>query len=335
MAETKTIKQLTKNKIRYYLKWIGWILFAQFILFNISAALYAFKFTKIYDPAPTGVGSSKANVITRTWRLFSGPLQRKILSSERPVFKYEITHFTLKNGLKIESWYAHPDSTSKGTIILFHGWLGNKSLLIPEASEFMYQGYSVLMVDFRSHGNSDGHVTTIGSKETEEVKAAWDFIVSKGEKRIFLYGASMGAVTISKAISEYELKPTGLILEMPFKNLQSIIKGKARAQGFQNFTINPFSFFVTFWMGIERGFPAFRLNMLNYASKINCPVLMQWGAQDVYVLRSDTEKIFNAIAAKNKKLVVYPQASHESFLNNDPPKWRYEVENFLKETNNN
>lgn len=335
MTATKTNNASVKNKIRYYLKWIGWVLLIQFILFNISAALYAYKFTSVYDVVPENTGSGKSNIFTRTWRLFSGPLQRKIPSLETPVFKYEINHFTLKNGIKVESWYAHPDSTSKGTVILFHGWLGNKSLLIPEASEFLYQGYSVLMVDFRAHGNSEGHITTIGISETEEVKLAWDFIEAKGEKNIYLYGISMGAVTVSRAVSEYQLKPTGLILEMPFESTLTVIKGKARAQGFQNFTIHSFAFLVNFWMGVERGIPAFKHKTVNYVSKINCPILLQWGARDIYVQQNETETIFKAITSKNKKLVVYANAGHESLLNNESDKWRYEVESFLKETNNN
>ena len=57
---------------------------------------------------------------------------------------------------------------------------------------------------------------------------------------------------------------------------------------------------------------------------------MQWGSRDPFILKSETEKIYNAIASKEKKLVVYEHAGHESFLNNDPVKWRINVETFLE-----
>jgi alpha-beta hydrolase superfamily lysophospholipase len=58
-------------------------------------------------------------------------------------------------------------------------------------------------------------------------------------------------------------------------------------------------------------------------------VLMQWGAKDTYVIRSETDKVFTAIAAANKKLVVYEHAGHGSLLQSDPIKWRIETGRFL------
>jgi alpha-beta hydrolase superfamily lysophospholipase len=46
-------------------------------------------------------------------------------------------------------------------------------------------------------------------------------------------------------------------------------------------------------------------------------------------LKSETDKVYNAIASPNKKLVIYDRAGHESLLQNDPVKWRIEVEKFL------
>ena len=56
---------------------------------------------------------------------------------------------------------------------------------------------------------------------------------------------------------------------------------------------------------------------------------MQWGAYDSFVLKDETMKVYNAIASKNKKLVIYDQAAHQSFVQNDPLKWRIEVGAFL------
>lgn len=322
-------KKTYTSRLRKYLRWAFWVLLAQFILFNISAALYAYKFTHMYDAPSPGGKPRSPNIITRTWRLFSGPMQTKTLVTAGPLFRYDTVTFTTSSGIAIEAWYAARDSTARGTVILFHGLLVNKSVVVPEASDFFAQGYNVMLVDFRAHGNSSGHTTTFGIREAEEVKLAFDYVHSKGERNIFLYGISMGAVSVSKAIATYELKPAGVILEMPFASLQSHIRARARAQGYQGFVVKPFSFLVTFWIGTEKGVRAFKHQETAYVSKISCPVLMQWGALDNYVLKSETEKIFAAIASVQKKLVVYPAAGHESLLQNDPERWRREVEGFL------
>lgn len=322
-------KQKTRRKLPAALRWILWVLLVQFVLFNISAALYAYKFTHVYDDPSLRTKKSGSNVFTKTWRLFSGPRQPRSIITASPAFPYDTVMLKTNSGIFIEAWYAKPDSIAKGTVILFHGIMANKGMLLPEAAEFCYQGYNVMLVDLRAHGNSGGNTTTIGVRESEEVKLAYDYVQQQGEKNIFLYGSSMGAVVVTKAVANYSLRPSGVFLEMPFASLQSHIRARARGLGFGGVGEKPFGFLVTMWIGIERGFNGFKDKTTRYVKKLNCPVLMQWGAADTYVLKSETDKVYKAIASANKKLVIYDQAGHESLLQNDPAKWRAETGAFL------
>ncbi len=324
-------KRKFRLKIPSYIRWIGWVLLVQFLLINISAALYAYKFTHVYDNPSLRNAKPAKNIFVKTWRLFSGPRQPKSILSETPTFPFDTIKLKTANGILIDAWYSKTDSTAKGTVILFHGITANKGMLLDEAYGFRYQGYNVMLVDFRAHGNSTGQTTTIGIREAEEVKLAFDFIAGKGQKTIFLWGLSMGAVVVAKAVADYDLKPSGVILEMPFASLQTHLQARARANGFQGFPEKPFGFFVTWWMGMERGFNGFKHKTTSYVKKIQCPVLMQYGALDSYVVKSETDKVYTAIASANKKLIVYDRAGHESLAQHDPIKWRIEIERFLME----
>jgi alpha-beta hydrolase superfamily lysophospholipase len=326
-------KQNRKRKPPAIVRWILWVLLVQFFLFNLSAALYAYRFTHVYDDPALRNKPPNRNIFVKTWRLFSGPRQPRSVIKESPVFSHDTVALKTKSGISIDAWYAKPDSVSKGTVILFHGIMANKGMLLAEAAEFRYDGYNVMLVDFRAHGNSGGHTTTIGVKESEEVQLAYDHIVQQGEKNIFLFGSSMGAVVVTKAIADYDLKPSGVFLEMPFASMQSHLRARARGLGFRGFGEKPFGFLVTLWIGIERGCNGFKDQTARYVAKIKCPVLMQWGAADAYVLKSETDKIYSSIASSNKKLVIYNNAGHESLLQNDPVQWRNEVEKFLSDTN--
>jgi len=318
-----------KRKLPSIFRWILWVLLAQFILFNISAALYAHKLSHFYDDPSVQTNTANENVFSKTWRLFSGPKLSKSVITRTPSFPYDTVTLKTNNGIYIDGWYAKVDSLPKGTVILFHSLNNNKGQVLAEADEFRYMGYNVMMIDFRAHGNSGGNNTTIGVRESEEVKLAYEYVAKLGEKKIVLWGSSLGAVTIAKAISEYALKPAGIILEMPFESLQTHLRARARMVGFGGFPERPFGFFVTAWMGIERGFNGYKHKTTNYAKDITCPVLLQWGALDVYVLKSETDNIYNNIASSNKKLVVYDHANHESFVQNDPLKWKIEIGRFL------
>lgn len=325
-------KKSFKRKLPSIFRWILWVLLAQFILFNISASLYAYKFSHFYNDPSLLTATPSENVFAKTWRLFSGPKLPKSIIENSPAFACDTVTLKTENGIYIDAWYAKADSASRGTVILFHGLTINKGKVLAEAEEFRYMGYNVMLVDFRAHGNSGGNTTTIGIRESEEVKLAYDYVTKLGEKKIILWGSSMGAVTIAKAISDYSITPAGVILEMPFASLQTHLRARARMIGFGGFPEKPFAFFVTAWMGIEKGFNGFRHKTINYVDDIKCPVLLQWGALDVYVLKSETDKIYNAITAPDKKLVIYDHANHESLVQNDPLKWKIEVGRFLTST---
>jgi alpha-beta hydrolase superfamily lysophospholipase len=320
-------KSIAKRKLPSFIRWILWVVLVQFILINISAAFYAYRLTHFYENTSLQKEYHPAgNIFVKTWRLFTGPRQFKSINEEVPAFSYDTVTLTTKKGMAIDAWYCKTDSAAKGTVLLFHGISMNKGYLLHEAYEFRYQGYNVMLVDFRAHGKSAGNVTTIGVNESEEVKLSYDYVTKKGEKNIFLWGASMGAVVVAKSIADYQLQPAGVILEMPFASMSSYLKARARILGFPE---QPFSFLTTSWISIERGVNGFSHQTYSYVQKINCPVLMQWGALDNVVLREETDKVYNHIASANKKLVIYDYAGHESLLQNDAPKWRNEVESFF------
>ena len=317
-----------KRRLRSVLLWVMWVLLAQFVLVNISAAFYADKLTHLHFPGTeTQAKSLSGNFFKKTWRLFTGPTLYKRALSEIPTFLYSTIILKTKEDIPIEAWYAKTDSISRGTVILIHGLTGNKGMVIDEAVAFRNLGYHVMLVDLRAHGNSGGQATTMGYKEAEEVALAYNFVSQSGEKNIILWGASMGAVSVMKAVSDYQLQPSGIIIEMPFLSLQTHTESKAPYLGFPR---QPFAFLVSFWIGAERGFNGLGFNTRKYAKKIRCPVLMQYGVKDGMVLQRETDAVYKAIASSNKKLVKYDDAAHESLLKKDPVTWDREVKAFLR-----
>ncbi len=318
--------QKTNRRSVRILKWIVRVLLVQLILINISAAFHAYRFTHYYDDDNIrNQGSSQGKPLLRTWRLMTGRKLAKSLIQYYPTIPYDTVQLTTNNGIKLEAWYMKADS-AKGTVILFHGLNSNKGNVLAEAFSFISFGYNTMLVDIRAHGKSEGIANSLGYKESEEVKLAYDHVEKKGEKNIVLWGMSLGAVIITKAIWQYDLQPQKIILEMPFDRLQDHIKARARIGGFPG---EPFGFLVTFWTGAEKGYWGFGHKTSRYAKKINCPVLLQWGNSDEYVLKKETENIFAAIASPKKKLEIYEDAGHGPLLAGNETKWEQTVNDFL------
>ena len=312
-----------KPKLSGSIKILLWVLTVQLILLNLSAALYAYKFTHFYEGPPPAHSSS--NILVKTWKLFIGPKYFKNTKEAEPPFTYQPVALKVPGQQRIDAWYSGSDSSQK-CVLFFHGVGANKSALSSEALWFKQNGYNVLLVDLRGHGKSSGNSITWGFRETEEVSQAFEWARAKGNRTIFLYGCSMGAMVVIKAVADGKVQPAGIIADMPCGSLHDHLRARARVVGCP---AEPFASLVTFWVGMENGYNGFNHDVRSYAEKISCPVLLQWGERDAFVTREETGRIFHNLKSPDKKLVVYPEAGHESFLAADPVQWEKEMKSFL------
>jgi uncharacterized protein len=312
-----------KKLLKFLLKTIAVL----FILINIIVIFHAYKFTHFYD---IGEKQMKPNELKTGWGktkeiLFGINAQKQqntIADSTAQTIK-----LTTKDNIELEGWYMPVDS-AKGTVCMFHGHGGKKSGNNNEAAEFRKMGFNTFQLDFRAHGGSKGNTCTIGAVEAEDVKLAYDYIKAKGEKNIVLWGISMGASAVAKTVNDYaDVKPNKIILEMPFGTLSDAVAGRVKMMGLP---AQPVSTLLTFWGGAIHGFWAFNFKPQEYAKKITCPTLLQWGASDPRVTKKEEEILFANLSTANKKFVVYENSVHESLCTKENTKWVSEVSNFLK-----
>ncbi len=307
------------------------ILLFLFVFINVIAVFQAYKLTHFYDRINNkNVPLQKPETMSgwqKTKAILFGVNSYKQAITTTPAHPYQTFHTTTNDGIILEGWYVQKDS-AKGTVILFHGHANTRSAVVTEANNFYNFGYNVCMVDFRGHGNSQGNICTIGYNESADVKAAYDYVAAKGETNIVLWGISLGAATITKAMTDYtQIQPSKIILEMPFADLPDAVKGRLRLM---HLPPQPLATLLTFWGGTEQGFWAFSLKPSDYVKNIHVPVLMQWGKKDIRVTSDETKEIFQNLSSAQKELVVYDNSGHESLVKNEPGKWNATVKAFLE-----
>ena len=300
---------------------------ALFVLLNIVVAFHAYKFTHFYNNGEISIKKAEDKTgWDKTKEILTGINAVKQKNTVTTDSTFNTVYLKTKDSLKLEGWYITTDS-AVGTVLLFHGHGGTKSGVIAEAAGFKKMGYNTLLLDFRAHGNSEGNTCTIGYDEAEDVKVAYNFIKNKGEKNIILWGISMGASTVTKAVKDYSLEPQKVILEMPFGTIKDAVVGRVKMMGLP---AEPVSTLLTFWGGAEHGFWAFGMKPEEYAKSIKCPVLLQWGRNDPRVTKSEEDILFNNLPSSNKKFVIYETAGHESLCKKEHEKWEAEVTDFLR-----
>ncbi|MBO9683987.1 MAG: alpha/beta hydrolase [Flavisolibacter sp.] len=296
---------------------------------NIVAFFHSYKFTHFTE--------SKIEKTQKPEKLtFVGKVNALLLgvNNPRPVNKVKPTkHYErveLQSNKRIECWYlkrtnsASNDSV-KGTIIICHGYGGEKSSMLDKAAIFDSLGYDTFLIDFMGSGGSEGNTTTIGYKEAEEVKTAYEYLKSKGVNNIYLFGTSMCAVAILKAMNDYGLKPNGIILECPFGSMYQTVAARFRNMQVPAF---PMAGLLVFWGGVQNGFWAFAHNPVDYAKKISCPTLLLYGEQDKNVSRQEIDAIYSNLSGQ-KTLKTYELAGHENYLIKYRSQWTEDIADFI------
>jgi uncharacterized protein len=220
-----------------------------FIFMNIVAFFHAWKFTHFANNSVIKTKSpTKLSVSEKLKALAFGVSNPRPENSLLPSRPYSV--IKLKSSKLIECWDIKSNS-AKGYVILFHGYSANKSLMLDKAEEFLKLRYNVFLVDFIGSGGSEGNQTTVGFKEAEDVNAAYNYISHKGEKNLILFGSSMGAAAIMKAINQFGIIPSAVILECPFGSMYQTTEARFKNMGVPAF---PMAGLLVFWGGVENGF---------------------------------------------------------------------------------
>jgi len=290
---------------------------------NVVVFFHAWKFTHFSDSSDPKTRSKDLSAAEKLKAMVFGVNNPRPVNKSKPERAYET--ITIQSNKKIECWLIKADS-AKGTVVLFHGFGGEKSSMLDKANEFLKAGYSTLLVDFMGAGGSEGNQTTIGYKEAQQVKSCYDYLLEKGEKKIFLFGTSLGAVAILKSIYDYNINPDGIIIECPFSTLYQTTCARFKSLNVPCF---PMASLLVFWGGIQNGFWGFSFKPVEYAKAVNCPVLFFYGEKDEKVSREETNEIFENLKG-DKKLITFPNAGHENYLARYRSEWWNEVQQFLE-----
>lgn len=299
------------------------ILIFTFVLMNVVAAIHAYKFTH-FIPSKTAKTNEPDKLTTREKiaTLIFGISNPRPFNDLLPATDYKT--LILNSNKKIECWQMKV-ANPKGSVILFHGFSGQKASLLEQAAIFRENGYNTLLVDFMGSGGSEGNQTTIGFKEAEQVKTCVDYLKEKGEHTLFLYGTSMGAVAIMKALSKYNLQPKGIIIECPFGSMYKTVCARFNTMKAPSF---PMAWLLVVWGGIQNGFWALAHNPTEYAKDISCPTLLMYGQQDTKVSRQEIDEIFTNLNGP-KFLKIYHNAGHENYLTRYKNEWTKDITDFL------
>lgn len=303
-------------------QFLFWAAAAGFLALQVAAWFHARAFLNYSDaPAVSGGPSSR-------WLMLIRGAGRVRPANDRSPSDYGVVFQTVAlrsdDGVDLEGWFI-PDDEARGTVAFFHGYGQSKAALLDEALCVHRLGYSVFLLDFRGSGGSAGSSTTLGWQEALDVAAAVSWCRSNAPAPLFLYGLSMGGAAVLRAVASDRVEPDGLILESVFGSLLQAVRNRFRLLGWPAF---PAAESLMFWGSVQAGFNAFQHRPVEYARRVNIPVLALFAGEGGRVLRQETLEWYHNLAGP-KTLVEFGERAEASCFATDSERWRNAVEEFL------
>ncbi len=138
-----------------------------------------------------------------TW---SGTRRRASAPRRTPQYyglHYEDVHFPSANAdhVRLSGWTI-PAQAPQGIVILCHGHTSTRAQLLEKAVMLNAHHFTTLLFDFRARGLSEGHLCTLGARETDDVLGAVAFLKQNAAYKNLPLGAlgeSMGGAAVIQA----------------------------------------------------------------------------------------------------------------------------------------
>jgi hypothetical protein len=135
----------------------------------------------------------------------------------------EDVHLETEDGVRIHGFYL-PAPASDIALLFLHGNAGNASHRLPNAAELVRLGCSVLVIDYRGYGLSEGTASEPGVYT--DARAGLAHLIEQRDfpaDHIVVFGRSLGGAIAVDLAQDREL--AGVILESTFTSVADIARG--------------------------------------------------------------------------------------------------------------
>ena len=217
-------------------------------------------------------------------------------------------------------------------MLLAHGYRGTAFGSVAHMAEFMHENNcSLLFIDQRCCGESEGQYITFGAKEQHDI-LSWLNVIGKlnnDKNPVYLYGQSMGAASVILAAGHQlpeEVK--GVISDCGFHSMKQQMRDMA-AEWFHIHLVELFLFRVDILCRIFAGFSMKEADTTTALKKNEIPMLFIHGDKDTYVYPHNSIINYEMCRAP-KELVVIPGARHLCSSYVEPELYKKKLTQFFR-----
>src|SRR5256714_8215034 len=231
------------------------------------------------------------------------------------------------DGVLLSGWKVRAAKPNGNWVLLFHGVADNRVGVLGQAELLLQEGYSVVMMDARAHGASEGPMATYGWLERNDTRAVVAALESaEHPHHLFALGESMGAgIALQSAAVEPRIE--GVVAEAAFANLTEAAydyAGMRRYPWLGKTLLAPGAWMMVYRGQSLAGFPGAEVSPQKSVATRAFPVLLICDTDDVALPCRHTQMIYDA-ARGPRQMWVVPRAFHTAALAYQPAEFRRRV----------
>ena len=197
--------------------------------------------------------------------------------------------------------------------------------MVPRARFLHRLGYSVLLIDLPSHGESEGDRITFGAREAAGVESALAYLASsRPNEPIGVIGVSLGAA--AAVLSNPVRRPNAMVLESMYPTIEEATS--TRLQHYLGPLGGVFTPALTVQLSLRAGISTEELRPITAIKRWSSPILIASGSIDHDTPLSQTLQIFDA-ANSPKELWIVDGADHVDLYRYSPEAYEARIAAFL------
>lgn len=258
------------------------------------------------------------------------PLMKKWYDQTRAI-PHEDVYITSFDGLKLHAKYYEyaPGATVE---IMFHGYKGNADSDLCGGIKRCFEiGRSILLVDQRASGRSEGKVISFGINERMDCQSWANYAAQRfgSAVNLILTGISMGAATVIMA-SELPMPKSviGVIADCSYSSPEEIIKKTISEMRLPPKLAFPF---VKLGAKIFGRFNLMQASPIKAVKNSKLPIIFFHGSADDFVPCCMSERLY-AECVSPKRLVIVEGAGHGLSFPVDMKEYLFQLKDFETQT---
>jgi alpha-beta hydrolase superfamily lysophospholipase len=231
------------------------------------------------------------------------------------------------DGLAIAATYWPGKDAHAPAVLLLHGNGASRGAEVSTAEWLSQQGYAVLTIDFRGHGESASASHSFGLLEARDAAAAFAWLKSRQNGApVAVIGISLGGA--AALIGESGPLPAqAFILQAVYPDIRHAIRNRLVATG----RISPFGWLeplLSYQAKLRLGVWPDALAPIRAVHRLRCPMLVIGGTEDRYTPPAETRALYDAVSGP-KRLWWSVGADHAATSHDESPAYRAALLAFL------